>query len=177
MLSRRTNADADAVQGSKAETPAPIAQAPAWLLELLRGPTTTPKCLESPVTAPSDAGAAGEMLVNGYMIEANADLTKANLAAADLTAADLRDANLTNANLTNANLFRAKLTAAALTAAALTNADLRSANLYRANLTAADLTAADLTNADLRDAEWNAGTIWPEGFDPPPTVEKPAGFS
>ncbi len=41
------------------------------------------------------------MMVNGYSIEAGADLAGADLSHADLTEAYLKDANLTGANLTN----------------------------------------------------------------------------
>ena len=71
--------------------------------------------------------------VNGYKIEANANLQ----------GADLRDASLWSANLRDANLRDA----------ILRNADLRGADLQGANLQGADLRGADLWGADLRNAK------------------------
>ena len=64
------------------------------------------------------------MIVNGYSIEANADLTNADLRGADLTDADLVGAVLEGANLTDANLTRANLTDAHLKDADLTLSDV-----------------------------------------------------
>ena len=92
------------------------------------------------------------MEVNGYKIEANADLRGANLRYADLRRADLWGADLQGAYLQGADLRCANLRDAILR-----NADLRNADLRGADLQGADLRDADLQGADLRDADlWGA---------------------
>ena len=89
-------------------------------------------------------------MVNGYKIEAGANLRGADLSKADLSKADLSKADLSQANLIKADLYIAKLRGAKLTGANLTGADLTYVDLRGANLYGADLTGADLTGADLR---------------------------
>jgi hypothetical protein len=114
---------------------------------------------------------------------AAADLAKVDLSGRDLQVADLQSANLAGASLAGANLQRSFLASADLS-----NANLRSADLTGADLACADLTSAQLTGTCLRDAslneaclegvQWDAATVWPDGFDPsehgaPPMREKP----
>jgi hypothetical protein len=135
---------------------------------------------------PHDEPLDMEMTELPYANLSNADLSRADLSganlsmadlwAADLTAAYLADANLSGAHfgraeLMAADLSRADLTGAELTGADLTGADLTGATLTRANLSDADLTKADLSRtnvveASIRGARFNAGTVWPEHFDP-----------
>ena len=92
------------------------------------------------------------MIIDGFKIEPEADLTRAKLSGANLKEADLTRANLTRANLTEANLTEANLSGANLKGADLTGANLVSADLYNAKLTGADLTGANLTGANLTGA-------------------------
>jgi uncharacterized protein YjbI with pentapeptide repeats len=110
----------------------------------------------------------------------DADLTAAHLSGADLPLADLSHADLSGANLSGAFLGVADLSDADLTAAHLSGADLSGADLSGADLTEADLTEAFLTEADLTGAHltgawltraiYDANTVWPNGFEPPPTA-------
>jgi uncharacterized protein YjbI with pentapeptide repeats len=95
-----------------------------------------------------------------------ADLTSANLAIADMSGAVLDGAKLNSAHLDDANL-----TGAFLNGADQTDATLRGADLDEADLTDANLTGSLLTNATLTGALYNAHTLWPNGFEPPPTAE------
>ena len=106
-----------------------------------------------------------------------ADLRWTNLSEANLTGADLRDTRMHKANLRQADLRGAKLSGANLSEANLSgNADLSEADLSGANLREtdlmdaflceADLSETNLSGANLRGAKYNAGTKWPEGFDP-----------
>jgi hypothetical protein len=100
----------------------------------------------------------------------------ADLAKVDLSGCDLPLADLQSANLAYASLARGRLGGAFLASADLSHATLAGADLSGADLACADLTNADLSGACLRDASlkgaclegvgWDAGTIWPEGFDP-----------
>ena len=84
-------------------------------------------------------------MVEGYKIEAGADLRGAKLAGTP----DLYDVDLRGANLSGADLRGANLTAAKLTCANLSGADLRGASLSGADLRGASLTDANLTGATL----------------------------
>jgi uncharacterized protein YjbI with pentapeptide repeats len=122
----------------------------------------------------TDAGLGDANLTNARLDGAtltDASLSDANLTGASLALADLTFANLTDANLTDANLLVADLTDADLTDANLTDANLAGADLTDADLAGADLTGADLFDADLTDALYDAATVWPDGFEPPPTAE------
>jgi hypothetical protein len=125
---------------------------------------------------------------------ANADLTEAKLRRADLDGADLsgaclaganlREASLTDADLSGATLRGAELREADLSDAYLVGADLREADLRDAYLNGANLTEADLRGADLRGAVLTArltgcvmtgaiydpSTVFPEEFDPDPSL-------
>jgi len=100
----------------------------------------------------------------------------ADFARTDLSERDLRVADFQGANLSGASLKRANLQRAFLASADLSDADLRSADLSGADLAFADLSRSQLSGACLRDASlhearlngaaWDAGTVWPEGFDP-----------
>jgi hypothetical protein len=102
---------------------------------------------------------------------ADADLARTDLSDRDLRVADLQGANLSGASLTRANLQRAFLASADLS-----NANLQSADLSGADLAFADLSQSQLSGTCFRDtslhearldgAAWDAGTVWPEGFDP-----------
>jgi len=107
-----------------------------------------------------------------------ADLRSADLEGANLGKADLAETNLAGASLGAANLWGADLTGANLVRARLKEAYLKKVDLGGANLEDADLGGADLTGANLKDAnlaganldgsKYDADTVWPEGFTPPP---------
>lgn len=104
------------------------------------------------------------MLVNGYTIQKNADLRRANLNGTnlnytDLRGADLRGANLSGANLRGINLNDAKLSNADLDGANLNNAKLSYANLNGANLSYADLRGANLSGVDLSGANLTGANL------------------
>ena len=84
------------------------------------------------------------MNVNGYEIEAGANLSGANLYCADLSGANLYCADLSGADLSGANLYCADLSGADLYCA-----DLRGANLYCADLSGADLRGANLPHFQI----------------------------
>ncbi len=99
----------------------------------------------APLAAPADV-----VIVDGYYIAPNANLTAAALVGADLSGANLAGATLTIANLANANLANVDFT----------GANLRNiANLSNVDLTGADFTDADLKNADLTTADLT-GVTW-----------------
>ncbi len=83
---------------------------------------------------------------------ANTFFQGANLCRADLTAADLRYAYLVNTNLTGADLAFARLDGAALNGSDLSGATLPS------------------DPRDLAGIYYDDSTIWPEGFQPPPSA-------
>jgi len=92
------------------------------------------------------------MNVNGYIIEAFANLNVADLHVANLRGADLRGADLRGANLHGANLCGANLC----------GANLHGANLYGANLCGANLRGANLCGAkNIPKMPWTI--IVPEG--------------
>lgn len=85
-------------------------------------------------------------------------LQGANLCHAVLTAADLRGAYLMNANLTGADLTFARLQGAALNGSDLTDAVMPSDPSYLAGI------------------YYDDSTIWPEGFEPPPSAASDKHF-
>jgi len=123
----------------------------------------------------------------------NAILYKANLIGvngyeADLTDADLEYAVLCAANLKGARLHGANLTGANLTASAATVTDdmwvygwdipadgykNRAADLTDADLSGAILTDAKLDGTILTNIFYDGSTIWPQGFNPPPSRPQP----
>jgi uncharacterized protein YjbI with pentapeptide repeats len=116
------------------------------------------------------------MLVNGYLIGPDADLTGgalsgltltnldlsgttlngADLSGTDLSGTDLPSARIQSANLDDAILTNAILTSADLYGTSLTGAAIDHAALTAAQLTHADLSGADLTGTDLQyvDLSW-----------------------
>lgn len=97
----------------------------------------------------------------------SADLTKAALTDANLTDANLAGATLTFTDLTDARLNGARLNDATLFIATLHRTELSGANLKGASFEGARLEGVRLRNLDGGDsATWNAGTIWPDGFQP-----------
>ncbi len=118
-----------------------------------------------------------------------ADFTGANLAGADLTGTVLSEhqgtpeapgqpgipgvrALLPGVNLCNAVLADVDLRWAFLINANLTGADLSFARLQRAALNGSDLSAATLPSdpSYLAGIYYDENTIWPEGFQPPPSA-------
>ncbi|MCH9728623.1 MAG: pentapeptide repeat-containing protein [Actinomycetia bacterium] len=121
-----------------------------------------------------------------------ADFTEANLGGANLTATKLNYQNKTpeapgqpeipaaNTFLQGVNLCRADLTAADLRGAYLVNANLTGADLTSTKLQGAALNGSDLSGATMpADASfldriyYDDNTIWPEGFQPPPSNAGP----
>lgn len=124
----------------------------------------------------------------------NANLSGSNLSNLVLEGSDFSNANLAGARLNGAltagiQLAGACLRGTNLAGTDLRGQDLRSLDMRRANLSGADLrkaflSGADLSDADLRGAKltgvklggvnldgiiWNAQTVWPSGFSPPPS--------
>ncbi len=91
----------------------------------------------------------GYVVVNGYIVGPNVDLSGADLAGATLAGLDLSGADLTGAILTTADLGGANLSAATLSLADLTGANLLGAILTNATLTNVVFDGADLTGLDL----------------------------
>ncbi|OBI22006.1 hypothetical protein A5712_13905 [Mycobacterium sp. E2327] len=94
----------------------------------------------------------------------NAYLMGATLDDALITEAKLRGARLSFAWMLRAGLGKADLRGAHMAEAHMANADLSSANLC-----SADLSGADLSGANLTDIVYDDKTIWPSGFQPPPS--------
>jgi Pentapeptide repeats (8 copies) len=94
------------------------------------------------------------------------DLTGIDLSGSNLAGFLLREKDLTRANLRRAVLRQAQLERSDLTQADLRGADLREANLQGANLRGANMSGTNLDGAAFRDAVADAGTIFPEEFDP-----------
>ena len=69
-----------------------------------------------------------------------------------------------------ADLRKADLEGVCLRGSNLEGADLREANLSEADLSGAYLRGAYLSRADLREIIWDSDTIWPDGFEPPPSA-------
>jgi Pentapeptide repeats (8 copies) len=104
----------------------------------------------------------------------SSDLRSANLGLAKLENAYLMGATLDDALIVGAKLHSARLTYAHMWRAGLSGADLRgvhmgNADLTSANLCNADLSGADLSGANLADIVYDSKTMWPNGFQPPPS--------
>jgi hypothetical protein len=97
-------------------------------------------------------------------------LTEVRAEAIVLRRARLTDADLTDALLTRADLREANLVGAQLRGATLLSADLRGAKLCGASLDGANLRDAKLDGAQLEDASYDPLTVWPDGFDAPPSA-------
>ncbi|MEU2035503.1 pentapeptide repeat-containing protein [Nocardia amamiensis] len=126
------------------------------------------------LSASSAAGASMQDTVLTYAAFADSNLSGAWLSGADLSGAIAARANFQNANLPAATMRRALLLNSNLVRADLPRADLshallQGANMSGANLAAANLTDADLTDAKLDDIFYDARTVWPQGFTPPPS--------
>ncbi|OWY63104.1 hypothetical protein B7486_54880, partial [cyanobacterium TDX16] len=116
----------------------------------------------------------------------DADLTRARLFFSDMRHVDARGAMLLRADLRGVNLAEARLEGADLRGADLTDASLRGACLQGAKLAGAvldqvgleraDLRAPDLAAAELGAVMWDETTLWPDGFEPPPSVSLSWGF-
>ncbi len=124
------------------------------------------------------ANLAGANLTRANL--SGATLTHVNFAGATLERANIEMADLTGARLPVARLHRidaalARFTDAMLTGADLTDADLSGADLTRADLRGARLTASRLVRATLTRARWDAETVWPDGFTPPPLIPQGEG--
>ena len=120
----------------------------------------------------SEANLIGANLRRVDLKEANlkgADLSLSNLSEADLFLTNLREANLSGANLSGADLFKTNLLGADLSGANLSGAVLSRAFLWEADLSGANLSEANPSEANLMDIRYNEKTVWPEGFDPPPS--------
>jgi len=85
-----------------------------------------------------------------------ADFTEAAMAGEDFSSADLTGAIMANATVGYGKFLGAVLDGADLTGASLEGADLRGASLKGANL----------SNTRLAWAQYDATTVWPDGFDP-----------
>jgi hypothetical protein len=60
-----------------------------------------------------------------------------------------------------------------LTGANLSDTDLTGANLERADVRGAILSGAELRDANLSEILYDSTTIWPGGFQPPPSRPRP----
>ena len=102
----------------------------------------------------------------------NANLSEVNLQGSNLSEANLSGVNLisvhlfSKTNFSRANLSKANLTGLNLRESQLMKADLSNANLSNTNLLKANLKGAKLEGAEFQQALYNAGTIFPTGFDP-----------
>lgn len=101
-----------------------------------------------------------------------AKLGNANFSDASLWTTFLKSAQLSCANFSGANLKTAQLQGADLYNARLQNANLKDADLTGAKLEEADLTGANLNGAKLENILYDAKTIWPKGFTPPPSRDE-----
>lgn len=125
--------------------------------------------------------------LNGANLQ-RANFHRARLNRVAAVAADFRDANLNQAQCDGADFTNADLSGANLSQAQFCGAILVDANLFgvrsnqsahparqQLNFTGADLRGADLRDADLRNAtltdaqlqgaRYNAGTLWPLGWN------------
>lgn len=111
---------------------------------------------------------------------AGSDFAVADLAGANLSESDLSRANFARANLRGADLARATLRGSYFgperipdvidrSGADLSDADLSGADLTDADLGHAHLTGARLNRAVLTNVFYDADTVWPDGFTPPPS--------
>lgn len=123
----------------------------------------------------SEGGLSGARL-GGDLTDADlrgADLTGVNMEGVTLMGADLTDANLEGANLywclaCEAVFERADLRRASFRGATLEKADFRYARLQGADFGGDKLSGRDarLAGALFACAEYDAATVFPEGFDP-----------
>ena len=81
----------------------------------------------------------------------------------------LDDALMTSAKLRGAHLSFARTWRAGFAGADLRDAHIANADLTRANLCKANLSGADLSGSNLTDILYDSTTIWPSGFQPPPS--------
>jgi hypothetical protein len=100
------------------------------------------------------------------------DVRRAEFHKARLGGADLRGTDLSNATLSSASMRRATLRGAILSDAYVADADLRGADLSYTNLSGANLTGADLVGAKVDPVCYDADTVWPRDFDPPPADQR-----
>ena len=110
---------------------------------------------------------------NAFLVDAiltNTRLINSDLSGANLEGADLRGAKLIRANLSSAVLTGADLRGCSLRRANLSGADLTDANLFAARLDDADLSTTMLDDALLDGVAYSSETIWPPGFEPPPST-------
>jgi membrane protein implicated in regulation of membrane protease activity len=115
---------------------------------------------------------SGACLHLATLVEApleSATLVNTNFSYAVLLGTDLSSAYLHDAVLDGADLESADLSYANLESASLVDTNLRRANLKGANLRKSSLSGADLTDTDLTDILYDATTVWPLGFTPPPS--------
>lgn len=107
----------------------------------------------------------GAKLNNARLRESN--LHGAWLIGIDAFGADFTDSDMSNAHLAKANLCGADLTGADLRGAYLNNAAFGPATLRGATLNGADFSGTDLRGVDLSEVTFDAGTVWPDGFERP----------
>lgn len=115
---------------------------------------------------------SGACLRQATLVDApmeSAALTRTNLSYALLIGSNLSTAYCNQAVLEGADLETTNLSYADLESASLVDANLRSANLSGADLRGANLTGAVLRDTDLTGILYNASTVWPRGFSPPPS--------
>lgn len=105
--------------------------------------------LSSKGATPAEAGAPASPAAMSY-------LQGANLCHAVLAGTNLRFANLVNANLTGVDLTFTQLRGAVLNGSDLSETALPS-----------DVTSKD---SPLRDIYYDKNTVWPKGFQPPPSA-------
>lgn len=123
----------------------------------------------------SEGGLAGARL-GGDLTDADlrgADLTDVNMEGVTLMGADLTDANLAGTNLywclaCEAVFERADLRGACFRGATLEKADFRYARLQGADFGSDNISGRDarLGGALFACAEYDAATVFPQGFDP-----------
>lgn len=129
------------------------------------------------------------------MIAVQDDLQGIGLEGEDLSGQYLAGKNLTDARLRRIDGSYSSFNKSTLDFADLGNADLRHATFYDARLPGADLRGADLTcarltgtrfyvelegfptlanakleGANLNNIIYNSSTVWPNGFNPPPSL-------
>ena len=105
---------------------------------------------------------ANYILVNGYIIGPNVNLTNVNLSSQNLTNANFTGANLTGANLTSATLTG--LVSGSITGTPTLSASYSIINGYilgpSVNLSSIDLTGVTLTGANLSGITVNTSTVF-----------------
>src|SRR6476661_2206678 len=96
---------------------------------------------------------------------AGINLSQMDLFGIDLSGSNLIGANLSQTNLQGANLQGVDLRRANLRDANLSGANLQESYLFRADLQGCNLVDAQLQEAKLKLAQYDAHTLWPEGFN------------